>query len=446
MNRQKKLVVLIGVLVVLCAVIAIVSGVQKHIDTISTVDEEIYATAESALTDVSWTKDGSTLHFVKENDTWQDASDADFPIDQDKMSDFLDHFESVHASFIIENVEDYGQYGLDNPSCTITFTSADGTTTLQMGDYSTMDEKRYLTLGDGTVYLVDDDPEQYIASDRDDLMRQDTIPDYDTLDSIVATGESAFTVEHHPDEDLTYTDAYEYYLNDDGSYKALSTSKVEDFMTTLKNLDRTDYKTYTADDSVLSDYGLDAPAVTFTVSYTTEDKEQGSFSLAFGKKGDNCYMRMDDSPIIYAVDSDTYTNDIADTGYDTLRPDEVLKLNWDDVKSIDFTIDGTTYTVEKKGDTYKIGDDVVEFDDVQSAVDGLKVNEFNTETPAKKEEASLTVHLDNDSFPQLTVAMYQYDGDNCLVQLDGTTLGYVFRSLVVDLTEAVNAITLGLDS
>ena len=196
MNRQKKLVVLIGVLVVLCAVIAIVSGVQKHIDTISTVDEEIYATAESALTDVSWTKDGSTLHFVKENDTWQDASDADFPIDQDKMSDFLDHFESVHASFIIENVEDYGQYGLDNPTCTITFTSADGTTTLQMGDYSTMDEKRYLTLGDGTVYLVDDDPEQYIASDRDDLMRQDTIPDYDTLDSIVATGESAFTVEH----------------------------------------------------------------------------------------------------------------------------------------------------------------------------------------------------------------------------------------------------------
>ena len=161
MNRQKKLVVLIGVLVVLCAVIAIVSGVQKHIDTISTVDEEIYATAESALTDVSWTKDGSTLHFVKENDTWQDASDADFPIDQDKMSDFLDHFESVHASFIIENVEDYGQYGLDNPTCTITFTSADGTTTLQMGDYSTMDEKRYLTLGDGTVYLVDDDPEQY---------------------------------------------------------------------------------------------------------------------------------------------------------------------------------------------------------------------------------------------------------------------------------------------
>lgn len=443
MNRQKKLAVLVGVLVALCAIIAIVSGVQKHMDTISTVDEEIFATSESALTAVSWTKEGSSLSFTKEDDTWQDASDADFPVDQDKMSEFLEHFESVHASFIIEDVQDFAQYGLDNPSCTITFTSADGDTTIQMGDYSTMDEKRYLTLGDGTVYLVDDDLEQYIATDRDDLMRQDNVPEYDTLDGIVATGETAFTVEHHPDEDLTYTDAYEYYLNENGSYKALSTTKVEDFMATLKDLDRTDYATYTADDSVLADYGLDAPAVTFTVTTTAEDEQQ-SFSLAFGKKGDDCYMRMDDSPIIYKVDADTYSDSIAAAGYDTLRPDEVLSLNWDDVQSIDFTVDDVTYTVEKNGDTYKIGEDVVEFDDVKSAVDALTVNEFNSESPAKKQETAFTVHLDNDAYPTLTVTIYQYDGDNCLVQLDGTTLGFVSRSLVVDLTEAVNAIALGL--
>ena len=43
------------------------------------------------------------------------------------------------------------------------------------------------------------------------------------------------------------------------------------------------------------------------------------------------------------------------------------------------------------------------------------------------------------------MTLYQYDGENCLAQLDGTTLGFVSRSLVVDLTEAVNAITLGLE-
>ena len=37
MNRQKKLLLLVGVLAALCVVIAIVTGVQKHIDTVTTV-------------------------------------------------------------------------------------------------------------------------------------------------------------------------------------------------------------------------------------------------------------------------------------------------------------------------------------------------------------------------------------------------------------------------
>ena len=444
MNRQKKLAVLVGVLVVLCAVIAIVSGVQKHIDTISTVDEEIFATSESALTEVSWTKDGNSLHFVQNDDTWQDASDAEFPIDQDKMSDFLSHFESVHASFVIEDVEDFAQYGLDDPSCTVTLTSADGSTVLQMGDYSTMDEKRYVTLGDGTVYLIDDDLEQYVASDRDDLMRVDTFPDdYDTLDSIVATGETAFTAEYRPDDTLCYTDAYDYYLQQGDSYQPLDTDKVEGVITTLNGIDRSEYVNYRTTESDLGDYGLDAQANTITVTYTVDDETQTS-TLAFGKNGDNCYMRMDDSPIVYRIDSDTYTDDVATIGYDTLRPSAVVALNWDDVQSIDFTVDDATYTVEKNGDSWKIGDDVVEFDDVSDAVDALTVKEFNTDTPEKKQEAAFTVHLDSEDYPTVSVTLYQYDGEDCLVQLDGQTLGLVSRSLVVDLTEAVNAITLGL--
>ena len=65
-------------------------------------------------------------------------------------------------------------------------------------------------------------------------------------------------------------------------------------------------------------------------------------------------------------------------------------------------------------------------------------------TPEKKQEAAFTVHLDSEDYPTVSVTFYQYDGEDCLVQLDGQTLGLVSRSLVVDLTEAVNAITLGL--
>lgn len=54
-----------------------------------------------------------------------------------------------------------------------------------------------------------------------------------------------------------------------------------------------------------------------------------------------------------------------------------------------------------------------------------------------------TVHLDNKDYPTLTLCAYQYDGENCLVALNNTTLGFAKRSLVVDLQEAVNAVVLG---
>ena len=149
--------------------------------------------------------------------------------------------------------------------------------------------------------------------------------------------------------------------------------------------------------------------------------------------------------ILFAISVKLYADDVAAAGYDTLRPDEVLALNWDTVESIDFTIDDTVYTAVKSGDTWTINDTEVEFGDVQDAIDGLTVNTFNDETADRKQEIAFTVHLDSEAFPEVSVAVYQYDGENCLVQLDGETLGLVERQLVVALKEAANAVVLELE-
>ena len=52
------------------------------------------------------------------------------------------------------------------------------------------------------------------------------------------------------------------------------------------------------------------------------------------------------------------------------------------------------------------------------------IAEYNTETSDKKQEIALTVHLDNTDYPTLTLCAYQYDGENCLVTLNDTTLGF----------------------
>ena len=403
MKRQKNLLILGGVLVALCAFIAIVSGVEKHIDKITTVSKDIVNVDADKLTKINWTADSKTLTFVKGDNGWAQSGDDYFPVDQEKISDLLEHFAPLTASFIIEDVEDYGQYGLDSPTATATLTTADGDTTLQFGIYSTMD-------------------------------------------SIVATGETAFTADYLPDETHTYTDDYDYYAVDGGSYTALATSKIKSFISKLKNLDYSDYLTYRASTADLSVYGMDAPTETFTVTYT-KDNEQGSFALSFakGKDDGNYYFRMGDSEIICKMDEDDY-NDIVATTADPLRPDEALKLDWDSVTSIDFTLDDTTYTITHKGSKYTLDGEEVDFDDIKSAVDGLDIAEYNTETSDKKQEIALTVHLDNTDYPTLTLCAYQYDGENCLVTLNNTTLGFAKRSLVVDLEEAVNAVVLGGES
>ena len=427
----------------LCAVIAIVSGVEKHIDKISTVSEDIVNIDADALTQISWTADSKTLTFVKGDDGWTQSGDDAFPVDQEKISNLLEHFAPLTASFVIEDVEDFGQYGLDDPTATATLTTSDGDTTLQFGTYSTMDSKRYVTLGDGTVYLIDDDVTEALSTDHDDFMQTDAVPDYDTIDSIVATGETAFTASYLPDETHTYTDDYDYYAVDGDSYTALADSKIKSFISKLKNLDYSDYMTYRASTADLSVYDMDAPTETFTMTYT-EDKEQGSFALAFAKGQDdgNYYFRMGDSEIICKMDEDDY-NDITATTADTLRPDEALSLDWDSVTSVEFTLDDTTYTITHKGDKYTLDGAEVDFDDIQSAVDDLDINTYNTETSNKKQEIAVTVHLDNKDYPTLTLCAYQYDGENCLVELNNTTLGFAKRSLVVDLQEAVNAVVLG---
>ena len=79
---------------------------------------------------------------------------------------------------------------------------------------------------------------------------------------------------------------------------------------------------------------------------------------------------------------------------------------------------------------------------MQSALENLGAASFTDEQPDQKEEISLTVHLDNETHPTVQIALYRYDGEQCLAVIDGTPVSLVPRSPVVDLIEAVNAIVL----
>ena len=72
----------------------------------------------------------------------------------------------------------------------------------------------------------------------------------------------------------------------------------------------------------------------------------------------------------------------------------------------------------------------------------MTADEFTDEWPAQKEEIGLTVHLDNENFPQVEIKLYRYDGSRCLVVVDGESVSLMDRTAVVNLIEAVHAIVL----
>lgn len=57
-------------------------------------------------------------------------------------------------------------------------------------------------------------------------------------------------------------------------------------------------------------------------------------------------------------------------------------------------------------------------------------------------QISLTLHLDHEDEPELTIALYRCDGSKCLAVVDGKSVAYVPRGEMVTLAEAVRAIAL----
>ena len=77
---------------------------------------------------------------------------------------------------------------------------------------------------------------------------------------------------------------------------------------------------------------------------------------------------------------------------------------------------------------------------LQDALAALRADEFVDTAPSDTLEISLTVSLDNEQFPTVSLAFYRYDGTHCLAVVDGEPVSLVPRSDTVDLTEAVRAL------
>ena len=464
MYRSKRLLILLAVLAAACAAAFAALNWQEKQEQIAVSGEEVLSIDPEGVTALSWTCGETSLAFTRdENGDWTYDEDGAFPVDPEAMEALLAPFAPFSAAFVIEEAEDEGQYGLDDPACTITITTADKTWEIRMGDTSAVDGQRYLSFGEGTVYLAAEDPLETYEIGLSDCILNDEVPAMERVTALTFSGAENYQVLYQEDGSAySYCADDVYFTERDGETLPLDTGRVEDYLSALATLDLTDYMTYSATEAELEQFGLADPELTVTAEYTSEDgAENGAFTLHLSRDPEvlaqaeadtgvdetiTAYARVGDSPIVYAITELSYL-DLRAASYDDLRHREVLSAGFDDVTALDVALEGEdcTFTAQGEGDdrTWTWNGQVVDLADLQSAVEALSATEFTGESPTGQEEIALTVHLDSEAFPQVEIVLYRHDGSTCLAAVDGESVCLVDRSAVVDLMEAVRAITLG---
>ena len=448
----------------------LVSRHEEKVERIKNSGETILSIPTDTVTALSWTNEEGTFSFTKD-EIWTYDEDSAFPVDEEKIDELLAQLEDFAAAFVIDDVEDYEQYGPDEPVCTISITVGEESYTVELGDFSKMDEQRYISIGDGKAYLVSHDPLDEFDAVLQDMILDDTIPEFDTAKQIAFTGTENYTITY--DEDGTSICADDVYFTDG---KPLDTDNVNEWLTALMGLGLTDYVSYNVTDEELQTFGLDESDLTITLDYSNSDEdgtetdfgtlvlhlsqnpeELAAYEKALANEEDvlpdvTCYARVGDSQIVYSI-TQTEFDKLTAVFYDTLRHQKLFTADFDTVTSMDVTLEGETYTFTYNPPADEDSEDVegtwtydgAEFDvyDLRTALRSLTAVSFTDETPAGQEEISPVIHLDNEDFPTFTLTLYRYDGENCLAAVDGEPAAFVSRAQTVDLVEAVRARTLG---
>jgi hypothetical protein len=472
MSRSKKIYVLLGVFVIVSLITVLVSRSEQKKEEIKNSDETILAIAADDVTTLSWEVEDSAFAFHKDG-TWLYDEDEAFPVDEDKIASLLGLFENFGVSFIIENVDDFGQYGLDDPVGTINIATSDKTVTLTLGTFSTMDSERYVSIGDGNVYLVSTDPYDSFNVELSSLIDNDEIPNITAATEIVYSGAENGDVVYDENLDSDCTSDV-YYLEQDSAKLPLDTDNVSSYLSKLYYMSLSDYATYNASTDDLVSYGLSDPELTLVISYKDDDEVEQSVQVTLGRTEEQKsaaeeadtedsteatydtdtdstsvggYLRVGQSQIVYEISETNYENLLA-ISYDSLRHKDVFVADFSSVEKMVVALDGEEYTILASGDTdsrtYTYADNEIDITDIKSALTALSADSFTTEAASGEQEISLTLYVakDDDSESIITITLYREDGSECVAEVNGEPVSLVSRSSAMDLVEAVYAIVL----
>ena len=230
--------------------------------------------------------------FVKRNGTWFYEKDSEFPLEQSYLTSMASQFQKIEAVRKLKNGDSLEDYGLEHPAYTIRVKDKKGTqTTYYIGSAS--GDNYYLTLDDkSTVYTVSADLLSGLSYSLNDMMQTDTFPTLSSgnLKKVVVTSGSRVK-----------------------TYTSKSKNDMDSIAGGLGVFTFGDCQNYSAENKDLAKYGLNSKSrITVDITYKdTETKKTKSLTLYIGSKdksGENYYVKLKDSKMVYLSDTDIVKN------------------------------------------------------------------------------------------------------------------------------------------
>ena len=448
-------------LVTAVAVLVVLSGTYVGVKTYVTKQEEkenasedeektqVFSIASDDVKSIKFVIDKKEVTFEKDNDEWVKTDEKDFPVDQDKLTEAIGSLDNIEADRVLDDVTDATEYGLDNPTNTITITDNDGNeTALRVGMENDSTSQYYVEKGEdeSKIYVVADSVFQPFMKTLYDYAKAGTFP---VVDSSTV---SNVTVEENGD---SYTLAKDdktglWNIQDqDGSEKADS-AKVSSLTSSIASIAYGSFVNYNCTD--LSEYGLDKPYGTITIDYQEEvaveddSSEDADTSDEDSTDGQDTADSTDSTDDQTADATDTDTTDTTST--DSTEPEtkmvdrEMTILVGDQSED-----DGRYVMVNNSKEIYTISNDTLSVflgktkeDFWDMTVSYLSVNnleslqaEYKGEThtvDVSRETSEDSSDEDSSTTTSTTTLSYQLDG----TALDDSTPFTTFYNKLINMT------------
>ena len=467
---KKKTVKLVSAVVVLGVLCAAYEGVNFYVTSQEEKETEendtsvdLVSLEADDITAVSFTADQNEVEFDKKDDSWTEKSDANFPVNQDTVDSAVKGVASLTADQEISDVEDMSQYDLDNPQNTITLTTADGDTSLQIGMES-LNNQYYVKKEDDdkNVYLVSSSSIEPFMGTLYDFAESGTFPSVTsaTITDVKVDKENGYEITQDADNLF-------WNVSDGKTTEKADTTKAGTVTSAIGSLAYDKFVDYNCTDD--SKYGFDDPYAVITVKYTEEeavesdedseestdaDTEESTTDEAAAdtsedadasdedssedeqetqtvektitiyvgdETGDDRYVKVDDSKEVYTITKDSLT-DILDSTVSDFYNLTVSYVSSNDLDSLEVQSADGDHTINIVTETVKAEDE-----DTTDDTDSDTTDESSTETSDESStDTDSSDESSSDDEEETTTTTYKLDGED----LDESTFTTFYNKLI----------------